>query len=97
MAMPTGSHRGTRTLKLVGTERGQGMLHTSGAEIAVRYQLDTYEEKYRRTVSGSLEGDISIAADRAPGRLTLASAEVIDILLIKPDEDGADFQSAPPA
>jgi hypothetical protein len=93
MAAP--SHRGPRSIKLLSTTRGTGVLRAAGAEVEVRYQLDTYEEKFRRTVSGSLEGDISFAEDRAAGVLTLASGETVDVLLIKPDEDGADFQAAP--
>ena len=94
MKMQPASHRGVKSLKLISSVRGAGTFHTADAEVAVRYQMDTFDEKYRRTISGSLEGDVSFAEDRTPGRLKLASGEEIDIVLIKPDQDGADFQGA---
>ena len=87
------SHRGTKSLKLIGSVRGAGVFIADGPEVAVRYQLDSFEEKHHRTIGGSLDGDVSFAADRTPGVLRLASGEEVNIVLIKPDEDGADFQA----
>lgn len=87
------SHRGQRSMKLLGSQRGAGVLSVGGREVAVRYQMDTFEERNRRSVTGSLEGDISFAGENAAGSLKLASGEEIKVVLIKPDEAGADFQS----
>lgn len=80
-------------MKLLGSQRGTGVLRVQDHEVAVRYQMDTFEERNRRSMTGSLEGDISFAPEKAAGSLTLASGEAIRIALIKPDGDGADFQS----
>jgi hypothetical protein len=55
--------------------------------------MDRFEERNRQSFSGSLEGDVSFAEDKAAGTLKLATGEVIAIILIKPDDEGADFQS----
>ena len=81
-------------MKFIGAVRGDGVLRTPDGEAAVSYQIDTFEERSRTTVSGSLVGDIGFALDQAAGKLTLASGEVIDIVLVKPDDEGADFQAA---
>ena len=62
--------------------------------VAVSYQMDRFEERNRQSVSGSLEGDVGFAEDKSAGTLKLETGEEIAILLIKPDEEGADFQSA---
>jgi hypothetical protein len=59
----------------------------------VSYQIDRFEERNRQSASGSLEGDVGFADDKAAGKLKLATGEEIAIVLIKPDKDGADFQS----
>jgi hypothetical protein len=55
--------------------------------------MDRFEERNRQSFSGSLEGDVSFAEDKAAGTLKLATGEEIAIILIKPDDEGADFQS----
>ena len=69
-------------------------MRTAEGEAPVDYQIDTYEERSRTSVSGSLTGDLSFATDQTAGRLSLVSGEAIDIVLIKPDDEGADFRSA---
>jgi hypothetical protein len=88
------SHRGQRTLKLLGSARGEGVYHGQDRTAPVSYQMDRFEERNRQSVSGSLEGDVSFADDKGAGTLKLATGEEIAIILIKPDEEGADFQSA---
>jgi hypothetical protein len=56
--------------------------------------MDRFEERNRQSVSGSLDGDVGFAEDKAIGKLKLATGEEIAIILIKPDDAGADFQSA---
>jgi hypothetical protein len=56
--------------------------------------MDRFEERNRQSISGSLEGDVGFAEDKAPGQLKLETGEEIAIILIKPDDQGADFQSA---
>ncbi len=87
------SHRGQRTLKLLGSDRGEGLYEGQDRNVPVSYQLDRYEERNRQSISGSLEGDVGFAEDKAAGKLKLATGEEISIILIKPDEQGADFQS----
>jgi hypothetical protein len=88
------SHRGQRTLKLLGSDRGEGVYQGQDRSVPVSYQLDRYEERNRQSISGSLEGDVGFAEDKAVGKLKLATGEEIAIMLVKPDEEGADFQSA---
>jgi hypothetical protein len=88
------SHRGQRTLKLLSSARGEGVYEGQERTAPVFYQMDRFEERNRQSVSGSLEGDVSFAEDKAVGKLKLATGEEIAIILIKPDEEGADFQSA---
>jgi hypothetical protein len=88
------SHRGQRTLKLLGSSRGEGVYEGQDRTVAVSYQIDRFEERNRQSVSGSLDGDVGFADDKASGKLRLATGEEIAIILIKPDEAGADFQSA---
>jgi len=88
------SHRGQRTLKLLSSARGEGVYHGQDQTVAVSYQMDRFEERNRQSVSGSLEGDVSFAEDKAAGKLKLATGEEVAIVLIKPDDEGADFQSA---
>jgi hypothetical protein len=88
------SHRGQRTLKLLSSARGEGVYHGQDRTVAVSYQMDRFEERNRQSVSGSLDGDVGFAEDRAIGQLRLETGEEIAIVLIKPDEEGADFQSA---
>jgi len=88
------SHRGQRTLKLLSSARGEGMYHGQDQTTAVSYQIDRFEERNRQSVSGSLEGDVGFAEDKTSGTLKLDTGEEIAIVLIKPDEEGADFQSA---
>ncbi len=87
------SHRGQRTLKLLSSVRGEGVYEGQDRTAAVSYQMDRFEERNRQSFSGSLEGDVSFAEDKAAGTLKLATGEVIAIILIKPDDEGADFQS----
>jgi hypothetical protein len=88
------SHRGQRTLKLLSSARGEGVYSGQDQTVAVSYQLDRFEERNRQSVSGSLEGDVSFAEDKSTGKLTLDTGEEVAIILIKPDDGGADFQSA---
>jgi hypothetical protein len=88
------SHRGQRTLKLLSSARGEGVYSGQDQTVAVSYQIDRFEERNRQSVSGSLEGDVGFASDKAAGVLKLETGEEIPILLIKPDQEGADFQSA---
>jgi hypothetical protein len=88
------SHRGQRTLKLLGSARGEGVYQGQDRTVAVSYQMDRFEERNRQSFSGSLDGDVGFADDKAVGKLRLASGEEIAIVLIKPDDAGADFQSA---
>jgi hypothetical protein len=88
------SHRGQRTLKLLSSARGEGVYHGQDQTVAVSYQIDRFEERNRQSVSGSLEGDVGFAEDKTSGTLKLDTGEEIAIVLIKPDEEGADFQSA---
>ena len=88
------SHRGQRTLKLLGSSRGEGVYQGQDRTVAVSYQMDRFEERNRQSFSGSLDGDVGFAEDKASGKLKLASGEEIAIILIKPDGEGADFQSA---
>jgi hypothetical protein len=88
------SHRGQRTLKLLSSARGEGVYQGQDRTAPVSYQMDRFEERNRQSVSGSLEGDVSFAEDKVAGKLRLETGEEIDIILIKPDEEGADFQSA---
>jgi hypothetical protein len=88
------SHRGQRTLKLLSSTRGEGIYQGQDRTATVSYQMDRFEERNRQSVSGSLEGDVSFAEDKVAGKLKLSTGEEIDIILIKPDEEGADFQSA---
>jgi hypothetical protein len=80
-------------MKLLGSSRGEGALRTADSEFAVSYSLDTFQERDRTTVSGSLDGDASSVEDGAVGYLKLESGEEIKVALIKPDTEGADFKS----
>ncbi len=88
------SHRGQRSLKLVGSSRGEGVFRSADGEAAVSYQADTFEERNRTSISGSLVGDLGFATDKTTGSLSLATGEEIKIVLVKPDDEGADFHSA---
>ncbi len=81
-------------MKLLGSARGEGVYHGQDRTVAVSYQMDRFEERNRQSVSGSLEGDVGFAEDKAVGKLSLATGEEVSIVLIKPDDQGADFQSA---
>lgn len=81
-------------IKLLGSSRGQGVLHTSVGDISMRYQFDTYQERGKTSSSGSLDGDASAVMDGASGVLRLETGEEMEIVLIKPDEEGVDFISA---
>lgn len=81
-------------MKFIGSIRGDGVFRTSDGEAAVSYQVDTFEERNRTSISGNLAGDIGFAGDQTAGLLTLASGEEIKIILVKPDEEGSDFQAA---
>ncbi|MGC1302511.1 MAG: hypothetical protein WA840_09060 [Caulobacteraceae bacterium] len=90
------SYKKAAPLKLLESSSGEGVLHMpSGVELVMGYQLDTYLERGRKIVSGSLEGDASRVEDGAVGRLQLVSGEQVEIALIKPDDRGADFRSLP--
>ena len=80
-------------MKLLGTVRGSGIFTSDEGEVDVDYQLDTFEERNRRSLSGSLDGDLSFAEDKGQGSLKLETGEEIRVVLVKPDEGGADFQS----
>jgi len=82
-------------IKLLGSSRGQGVLRTADGDLTVSYEFDTYQERGRTSSSGSIDGDASAIADGAVGVLKLESGEEMDIVLIKPDEQGVDFISAP--
>ncbi len=86
------SHRGQRTLKLLNSVQGEGMVLVGDASAAVVYHMDTFEERNRQSVGGSLEGDISFAEDKSAAILKLADGHSLKILLVKPDAEGADFQ-----
>ena len=80
-------------MKLLGSVRGSGAFSSEEGSVSVDYQLDTYEERNRKSLSGSLDGDLSFAEDKAVGALKLASGEEIKVILVKPDDEGADFQA----
>jgi hypothetical protein len=82
-------------IKLLGSSRGRGVLRTAGGDLTVTYQFDTYQERGRTSSSGSIDGDASSIDDGATGVLKLESGEDMEIVLIKPDEQGVDFISAP--
>jgi hypothetical protein len=63
------SHRGQRTLKLLSSSRGEGEYLGQDKSVAVSYQMDRFEERNRQSVSGSLEGDVGFAEDKAAGTL----------------------------
>lgn len=81
-------------IKLMGSSRGRGVLRTSGSDLAVAYQFDTYQERGKTSSSGSLDCDASAVVDGSSGILTLETGEAMEITLIKPDEQGVDFISA---
>ena len=81
-------------MKFIGSVRGEGMFRTPDGEAAVSYQVDTFEERNQTSISGNLAGDIGFAEDHTVGQLTLATGEEIKIVLVKPDEEGSDFQAA---
>jgi len=84
-------------IKLLGSSRGRGVLRTAAGDLTVSYQFDTYQERGKTSSSGSLDGDASAISDGAAGVLELETGEEMDIVLIKPDEQGVDFISAPKA
>ena len=81
-------------IKLLGSSRGRGVLRTAAGELDVAYQFDTYQERGRVSSSGSLDVDATSVVDGASGSLKLETGEEIEIVLIKPDENGVDFMSA---
>ena len=87
------AHRGGGPFKLLGSARGEGALRTADGEMAVSYQIDTFQERDHTIMSGSLDGDASAVADGAVGYLKLETGEEIKVSLIKPDDQGADFKS----
>ena len=89
------SHRSKNSLKLLRTDRGAGVLRAGQTATLVRYQLDIYEERVRRTFGGSLEGSLGFAKNGAVAMLELASGEAVEVVLIKPDDEGADFRQGP--
>jgi hypothetical protein len=92
--MTSTSHRGAKSLKLLGSAQGAGVLRAGARAIPVDYQLDTFEERQRRSFGGELEGDLAFAADGMAAELELATGERLAVLLIKPDDQGADFRQA---
>ncbi len=92
MSQKERSHRGQRTLKLLNSVQGEGMVLMGDASASVFYHMDTFEERNRQSVGGSLEGDLSFAEDKSAAILKLADGHSLKILLVKPDAEGADFQ-----
>jgi hypothetical protein len=92
---PSMAYNAKGPIKLLGSSRGRGVLRTAAGDLIVSYQFDTYQERGRTSSSGSIDGDASAIDDGASGVLKLETGEDMDIVLIKPDEEGVDFISAP--
>ncbi|MDO8297496.1 MAG: hypothetical protein Q7T19_13775 [Caulobacter sp.] len=90
-----GSRRGKRSLKLLRTLRGDGMLLAAGRSLAVSYQLDLYADGDRTVGSGSLDGDFTGLAEDLEGgeaMLTLEDGDPTPVTLETVEDDGAEFQ-----
>ena len=81
-------------MKLLGSLRGQGSLSWDDESAPVRYQLDVYEGRDRRTGSGALDGELKRLEGReGTVRLRLEDGFELDIALLQIDIDGAMFET----
>lgn len=90
-----GSRRGKRTLKLLKTLRGDGVLLAGERSFPVGYQLDLYADGDRTVGSGSVDGDFAGLGDDLEGgeaTLTLEDGVVMSLTLETVEDDGAEFQ-----
>jgi hypothetical protein len=86
-------HRGRTTLKLLRRIEGSALLIANERELQVQCAGAEYEARDRTTVTGSLEGDLSWCADGDDAVLRLPDEMALQVRLIEPDEEGADFRS----
>lgn len=93
-----GSRRGKRTLKLLKTLRGDGVLLAGERSFPVGYQLDLYADGDRTVGSGSVDADFTGLAEDLEGgeaQLTLEDGSVMTLTLETVEDDGAEFQIRP--
>ena len=87
------SHRGKNSLKLLGPVRGGATLHHGDSAIAVTCDASEYEERGRTSVTGSLDGPLGALENGDEAKLVLADGRELQIRVIEPDDDGADFRT----
>ena len=93
-----GSRRGKRSLKLLKTLRGDGVLLAGDRSMPVSYQLDLYADGDRTVGSGSVDADFTGMAEDLEGgeaQLTLEDGSVMGVTLETVEDDGAEFQIKP--
>ena len=81
-------------MKLLGSLRGQGQVSWEGESAPVRYQLDIFEGRDRRTGSGVLDGELAALEGREETvRLRLEDGFELEVALMQVDIDGAMFET----
>lgn len=91
-----GARRGKRSLKLLKTLRGDGLLTAADRRLTVSYQLDLYADGDRTIGSGSLDGDFTGLGEELEGgeaQLTLEDGSTMGVVLETVEDDGAEFQA----
>ena len=87
------SHRGKKSLKLLGAVRGGAVLHHGEKTIQVSVDASEFEERGRTSVTGSLDGPLGGLENGDEAKLVLADSRELAIRVIEPDDQGADFRT----